>query len=94
MSIRTDEIVRFRDELTTLLETLNGEATLEHLENEFGAKVTLRAGAGELEAFVAENLGAQLRVEHVRTDQSYLAGALRELNAAVAAFSVRGSAYD
>jgi hypothetical protein len=56
--------------------------------------VTLKAGVGELEAFVAENVGAELRVKDVRTDQSYLAQTLRELSGAVAAFSVRGSAYD
>jgi hypothetical protein len=94
VSIRTDEVARFRDELASLLETLTGEATLEHLEDQFGAKVTLKAGAGELEAFVAENVGAQFRVKDVRTDQSYMAETLRELNAAVAAFGVRGSAYD
>jgi hypothetical protein len=94
VSLRTDELARFRDELGALMETLTGEAALEHLENQFGAKVTLKAGVGELEAFVAENVGAELRVKGVRTDQSYLAQTLRELSGAVAAFSVRGSAYD
>jgi hypothetical protein len=40
------------------------------------------------------NVGAELRVKGVRTDQSYLAQTLRELSGAVAAFSVRGSGYD
>ena len=74
--IRTDEVERFRDELAGLLERLSGEATLEHLENQFGARVVLTAGSG------------------IRTDQSYLAQTLRGLNAAVAEFSVRGSAYE
>ena len=94
VSIRTEEVARFRDELASLLETLDGEATLAHLEDEFGARVTLKAGTGEFEAFVAENVVAQLRVKDVRTDQSYLAETLRDLNAAVSAFSVRGNAYD
>jgi hypothetical protein len=33
---------------------------LEHLEDQFGAKVTLNAGVGELQVFVAENVGAKL----------------------------------
>lgn len=32
VSIGTGEIARFRDELVVLLDTLTGEATLEHLE--------------------------------------------------------------
>jgi uncharacterized protein YlxW (UPF0749 family) len=80
---------RFRDKLRALLETVSGEATLQHLEEEFGAKVTLKAGVGELEVFVAE-----LRVADVRTDQSHLARTLRELDDAVAAFGVRGNAYE
>jgi hypothetical protein len=39
-SIRTDELARFRVALDPLLEALSGEATLEHLEEQFGAKVT------------------------------------------------------
>jgi len=34
VSVRTDDIGRFRDELAVLLEHLSGEATLEHLEQE------------------------------------------------------------
>jgi len=93
VSFRTDEMARFRDELARLLETLTGEATLEHLESHFCAKVTLTAGAGALQACVAEDVGAELRVDDVRTDRSYLAETLRELDAAVAAFPVRGDAY-
>jgi hypothetical protein len=59
----------------------------------FGAKVTLNAGVGELQVFVAENVGAKLQVDEVQTDQSYLTQTLRDLDTAIAAFSVRGSAY-
>ena len=55
---------RYDWSVRTFLETLTGEATLEHLEIQFGVKVTLDAGAGELEAFVAEHLGARLRASN------------------------------
>jgi hypothetical protein len=81
------------DALTRLLDELTGEATLSHLEEQFGATVKLRAGVGELDVFVREPFGAELRVSEVPTDQTHLAETLRGLNAAVAAFGVRGDAY-
>lgn len=94
VSVRSDEVARFRAELSSVLDTLTGEATLENLEEQFGAKVVLNAGVGDLEVFVAEHLGAELRVKDVRTDHAYLGETMRQLNAAAAAFSVRGRAYD
>lgn len=93
VSMRTDEMERFRDELRALMDSLTGEASLSHLERRFGAKVTLRAGRGEIEVFVAEEAGARLEVANEPTDQSYLAQTLRQLDQAVEAFGVRGSAY-
>jgi hypothetical protein len=77
-----------------VLQALAGEASLADLEGQFGARINLKAGAGELTAFIAEHAGAELRVTGVRTDQSYLAETLRGLDAAVAAFGVRGRACD
>lgn len=94
VSLRTEELAHFRDEVAALLQSLSGSVALEHLEDEFGVKVTLKSGVGELEVFVAEKVGATLRVSGVRTDQSYLAQTLDELNGAVAAFSIRGNAHD
>jgi hypothetical protein len=94
VSVLTGELERFRDELRTLLEDLDGEAAFEHLEAQFGVKATLKAGTGELELFVTEHVGAELRVTDVRTDQSYLGRTLRELDAAVAEFGVRGDPSD
>jgi hypothetical protein len=56
--------------------------------------VALKAGTGELEVFVTEHAGAELRVVHVATDQSYLVQTLRDLEAAVAQFGVRGGPFD
>jgi hypothetical protein len=93
VTARTEELAAFCSEMATLLQTLTGEATLTHLESQFGATVTLEAGVGVLEVFVREHVGAELRVGGVRTDQSYLAETLRGLKHAVAAFGVRGSAF-
>ena len=93
VSIRTDELLAFRDHLAGVLESLNGTAKLEHLEAKFGLKVTLESGAGELEAFVSEKLGPRLAVDGVPTDQSYLARTLRDVNEAVREFSPRGDVH-
>jgi hypothetical protein len=93
ITILTDELADFCSELTVLLETLSGRATLEHLEERFGVAVSLKNGVGEAEVFVRENVGAELRVSAVPVDQPGLARTLRELRRAVAMFPVRGSAY-
>jgi len=94
VSVLTRDLELFRHELRALLEGLEGEASFENLEAQFGVNVTLKAGSGELEVFVTEHAGAELRVNDVRTDQSYLAQTLRELEAAVEQFGVRGRALD
>jgi hypothetical protein len=87
---RADELAGFRDELRPIVETLNGEATLRHLEEQFGCTVSLKDGKGELTAFVAEHFGSILRVERCETDQSYLAATLRDLDALLEEFPARG----
>jgi hypothetical protein len=94
VSVVTEDLERFRSEVRALLAGLDGEASFENLEAQFGLKVALKAGTGELEVFVTEHAGAQLRVVHVATDQSYLAQTLRELETAVAQFGVRGRPCD
>ena len=90
VSLRTDELARFRDELAPLVETLDGEAMLEQMEAQLGCTIRLARGAGELDAFLREQLGAELRVSGIRTDQSYLQRALQEVTRIVSAFPVRG----
>ena len=92
VSLRTEELTDFRDLLGLLLETLTGEAVLQHMEDQVGCTVRLKDGVGELEAFVREPIGAELRVSEVRTDQSYLRQSLRELDSIVGAFPVKGDA--
>jgi hypothetical protein len=69
---RTEEIKAFRDELVRLLEALDGEATLDHMEEQVGCSVTLRRGKGEFSGFVRQSYGPELRVNGLPTDQSYL----------------------
>lgn len=90
ISVRTDELLRFRDQLARLLQTLEGEALLSHTENQVGCAVRLKDGVGELDAFLREEIGAELRVTHVRTDQTYLRQALGEIDSVVRAFPVKG----
>jgi hypothetical protein len=56
VSLRTDELAAFRDQLARLVDTLEGEATLHHLEDQVGCTVSLRAGSGEVTAFVRQKL--------------------------------------
>jgi hypothetical protein len=50
-------------------------------------------GTGELEAFVREHVPSnELRVAHVRTDQSYLQQTAEQLDSLVAAFPIKGDA--
>jgi hypothetical protein len=93
VSLRTEEIAEFRDQLSSVLEALTGTAVLEHLEAEVGCTIRLKNGVGELEAFVREAIGAELRVKAARTDQSYLQETLRQMDSIVSAFPVKGDPF-
>jgi hypothetical protein len=90
MSLRTEELAGFRDQLARLVESLDGEATMSHLEEQVGYTVRLRAGLGEATAFVRQQIGAELRINGALTDQSYLQHALRDFDALVRDFPARG----
>jgi hypothetical protein len=93
VAFRTEELVSFSAALRCLVEELNGEATLTHMEDEVGCTIRLSQGTGELEAFIREHVGGvELRVERVRTDQSYLRKTAGELDALVAAYPIKGDA--
>jgi hypothetical protein len=93
VALRTEELVSFRDALRRLVAELDGEAMLTHMEDEVGCTVRLHRGKGELHAFVREHMpGVELRVERAGTDQSYLQETVRQLDALVAAFPIRGDA--
>lgn len=89
VSLRTQELERFRDELRALEADYTGEATLTHLEGQFEATVRMTDGAGTLTGFVREHVGAELRFTGVGTDQSYIRAAVTEFDALVRAFPVR-----
>lgn len=90
VSLRTEELARFCDQLARLVETLEGEAVLDHLEDRVGCTIRLTHGTGEFEGYVREDIGAELRVTGLRTDQSYLQQALLEMKTLVESFPVRG----
>jgi hypothetical protein len=93
VSLRTEELADFRDQLAKVVQNLDGSATLRHLEDQFGCTITLRRGSGEFEGFVREHVGAELRVSGLRTDQSYLQESLRAFDALVREFPVKGDPF-
>jgi ribosome-associated protein YbcJ (S4-like RNA binding protein) len=90
VSLRTEELLAFRDQLAQLVENLNGEAELSHLEGQVGCTVRLQAGRGEATAFLRQHVGAELRISGMKTDQSYLQHALHDFDALARDFPVRG----
>src|SRR5207244_2718001 len=62
VSLRTDELVDFRDQLASVVESLDGEAALYHMEEQVGCTVHLKRGVGEFDAFVRDHIRAELRV--------------------------------
>src|SRR5437868_6055608 len=52
IALRTEELSAFRDKLAHLVESLDGEAELSHLEGQVGCTIRLRSGSGEATAFV------------------------------------------
>jgi hypothetical protein len=90
VSIFVPDLVAFLLELEKLLETLTGEAKLDHLEGEFGCQITLDAGRGNLSAYVRERVGANLSVTDAKTEQSYVQATVTQLRSAIAAFPPRG----
>jgi hypothetical protein len=90
-ALRTQELAQFRDELREVVASLSGTATLHHLESQVGCTVELANGRGSLSAFVKEHVGSELHVHECETDQSYLAQTVRELDAMVEMFPVRGT---
>ncbi|TMK68516.1 MAG: hypothetical protein E6G50_15190 [Actinobacteria bacterium] len=63
------------------------------MDDELGCTIRLHRGTGELNAFVREHVpGVELRVEGVRTDQSYLKETAMQLDALVSDFPIKGDA--
>jgi hypothetical protein len=93
ISLRTDELECFRDELRALDTALTGDAELTHLEEELGLTVRLKDGKGMLEGFVLEHMGPELRFSQIEIDQSFVREALAEVEGLVLAFPVRGKAF-
>jgi hypothetical protein len=58
VSLRTEELEAFRDDLAGAVEALEGEATLRHMEDEVGCHITLERGSGEFEAFIRKRVPA------------------------------------
>jgi hypothetical protein len=90
VTVRANELAEFRDQLVPMVESLNGEATLRHMEEQVGCEIALKDGKGSMSAFVREHLGSEQRVWDRPTDQSFLAATLRDLDALLAEFPPRG----
>lgn len=90
IEISVAELVRFTDALRALDQSLNGEAALSNPSgfSDFHVRVALAAGKGNLDGMVREP-GSDLRFSEKRTDQTFMAEALREFDALVRAFPER-----
>jgi hypothetical protein len=89
MTLRTDELARFRDELHVLDAELSGKAWYAHLEDELELIIELKRGKGTLSGFVQDHVGPELRFESVEIDQSFVGEALAGFDSLVAAFPSR-----
>jgi len=56
-ALRTEELAQFRDQLQEVVASLNGTATLHHLESQVGCTVELANGHGNLSAFIKDTSG-------------------------------------
>ena len=94
VALRTDELMHFRDQLRRLERASTGEAHFEHLEEQVGITVRLSAGKRTLSVVVRELVGPELRFQDAELGETAIREALAELEAVVAAYPVRGHAYD
>jgi hypothetical protein len=94
VALRTDELAEFRDQLRRLERESSGEAYFEHLEEQVGITVRLSAGKSSLSVVVRERVGLELRFQDAVIGESAIRDALAGLDAVLAAYPVRGHAYD
>ncbi|MDX6628008.1 MAG: hypothetical protein QOH00_254 [Gaiellales bacterium] len=94
VALRTDELAEFRDSLRLLDRSSTGDAHFEHLEEQVGITVRVSAGKRTLSVVVREHVGPELRFQDAEIGESAIRDALAELEAVVAAYPVRGEAYD
>jgi hypothetical protein len=94
VALRTDELAEFRDQLRLVERASTGEAYFEHLEEQVGITLRLSAGNGTLSVVVREHLGPEVRFQDAAIGEAAIREALAELEAVVAAYPVRGHAYD
>ena len=91
--LETSDLVRFRDELKKLYQTLSGEAVLESHEPNVRVRVAASDGAGHL-AVRAEITPDNLAQGHwfeFEIDQSYLPTTVAQLESALTEFPVKGT---
>jgi len=88
----TSDFVRFRDGLKTVLSTMGGSASLETCEEALNCTVEMKSnGAARIKgkAQVHQNIAAALSFSF-ESDQSFAAQTLREVEAVIAEYPVRG----
>ncbi len=93
LTLRTDALEHFRDELRTLDAKRTGVAELTHLEDEMELTVRLKRGKGTLTGFVLDHDGPELRFEHIEIDRSFVREALAQIDVLVQAFPMRPEPY-
>jgi hypothetical protein len=87
VSALTPQLAAFRDQLQVLAHERSGRATLSHIEEEFELTVALRDGRGTVAGFVRDFDGPSLSFRAIEIDQAFVAAALAQFDAVVAAVS-------
>jgi hypothetical protein len=83
------DLESFSREISSLFESLSGEAVLRHLEGEFELRVGLDRGRGSISGFVRDPLGPRLEFRDIETDQTYLFSAVAGISRIVDSFPPR-----
>ena len=89
VTVRTVELLQFRDELRQLLEARTGKATLDHLEEQIGCTVDFADDGPHVTVFVKEHFGPELRFTADDVTEAGLTALLSDLDAALEQFPVR-----
>jgi hypothetical protein len=89
VTIRTTELLDFRDGVRRAIESHSGSPRLDHMEEQVGCTIAVAGTKAELSAFIKEHVGAELSASPCKMDERQLKRTLGDLDAAVEAFPVR-----
>jgi hypothetical protein len=94
LTLMTVELASFASQLRALVNGTAGPATLEHIEERIGLRITLQAGQGTVEGFLTEQTSGRLSFKDAEIDRPSLHETLAQLEAIATAFPVRGNLND